>query len=581
LQVGSGGTVVHDDADWIGQAARRGPAFYNISPARGDVADALRADWIAIRPNTDTALMLGLAHVLVDEELHDREFLARHCAGYEVFERYLLGRDDGTPKNADWAAAITGVAASAIVTLARRMAKQRTLITTTWSVQRADHGEQPIWMTITLAAMLGQIGLPGGGFSLGFGAVSGIATPRPRGIPRPTLPLGPNPVSAFVPVGRVADMLLHPHAEIDFNGRRIRLPETKLIYSVGGNPFHHNLNLNRFLRAWQCPDTVIVHEPFWNPPAKFADIVLPATTTMERNDILAADLERHYVAMYQVIAPVAQSRNDFDIFAELASRLGFEQTYTQGRDEMAWLRHMYDGARAVAIERGFAPPDFETFWETGHYEFPLEPDTQLLLGAFRADPVANALATPSGRIQIASAVVAGFGYDDCPGHATWLEPAEWLGSNLARTFPVHLLSNQPASRLHSQLDAGAVSRESKADGREPITLNARDAHQRGIAAGDAVRVYNARGAFIATAVLSPDLMPGVAQIATGAWYDPAQPGVPDSLEKHGNPNVVTLDKGTSRLAQGPVAQTVLVEVERCVDPPPVTAFDLPAFERDR
>jgi biotin/methionine sulfoxide reductase len=578
MQVGSGGTVLHDDAGAIERTAAAKVAVCNISPSRDNVAAALNAQWFPIRPNTDTAFMLGLAHCLVEDGLHDRAFLARYCTGYERFERYLTGAADGRPKDARWAADITGVAEEEIRSLARRMARERTLITTTWSVQRADHGEQPVWMTITLAAMLGQIGLPGGGFSLGFGAVSGSASPPPAGIPRPTLPLGPNAVRTFVPVGRVADMLLHPDSEIEYDGERIRLPDTKLVYSVGGNPFHHNLNLNRFLAAWQRPETVIVHEPWWNPAAKYADIVLPATTTMERNDILATEGERHFIAMYQVIPPVGQARNDFDIFADLAARLNFAEAYTEGRDEMAWLRHMYDVARDLALERGFTPPGFDVFWSTGQYEFPLNGGERLLMGEFRADPDAHPLATPSGRIELFSERIAGFAYDDCPGHAVWLEPAEWLGGESARTFPIHLLSNQPVNRLHSQLDAGSVSRESKLGGREPIALNPIDAARRNIRHGDAVRVFNERGAFVATAVLSGGLMPNVAQVATGAWYDPEFPGRPGALEKHGNPNVVTLDKGTSRLAQSPIAQTVLVEIERCADPPAVTAFDLPPFQ---
>jgi biotin/methionine sulfoxide reductase len=136
------------------------------------------------------------------------------------------------------------------------------------------------------------------------------------------------------------------------------------------HPFHHNSNLNRYVRAWRQPDFVVVHEPWWNPPAKYADVVLPATTTMERNDIMAAELQRHWAAMHQVIPPVAQSRNDLDVFAELSERMGFKEAYTEGRSEMQWLRHMYEPARAKAIELGYAPPDFDTFWEQGSYEFP-------------------------------------------------------------------------------------------------------------------------------------------------------------------------------------------------------------------
>ena len=200
-QIDSGGTVMHDAERWFAKARDRGIAFVNVSPSRDDAAAAVGAEWLPIVPNTDTAFMLGLAHTLATEGLHDRQFLACHCVGYDRFEAYLLGKSDGMPKNAGWAAAITGVPASTIEDLARRMAANRTLVSTSWSVQRADHGEQPVWMTVTLAAMLGQIGIPGGGFSLGLAATSGIAMPCPDDIPRPTLPLGPNPIRNHVPVG--------------------------------------------------------------------------------------------------------------------------------------------------------------------------------------------------------------------------------------------------------------------------------------------------------------------------------------------------------------------------------------------
>lgn len=576
-QIDAGGAVVHDAPDWVRRAGDADLRFVNIGPSRADLPPGLRAEWIPLRPNTDVAMMLGLAHTLVEDGACDRDFLARYCEGYDRFEAYLTGRDSGIARNAEWAAGITGVPAQRIRALARDMAGGRTLINTSWSVQRADHGEQPVWMTVTLAAMLGQIGLPGGGFSLGFGAVNGITAPRVENMPRPTLALGTNPVKTYVPVGRVADMLLHPGSRIDCFGARITLPEIRLVYSIGGNPFHHNCNLNRFLRAWQRPDTVIVHEPWWNPASRHADIVLPATTTMERNDILAHENSPYWIAMRQVIEPVGQARNDFDILADLAGRLGFGQAYTEGRDEMGWLRHMYAAARDRALEAGFAPPDFDTFWEAGRYAFPQPQTAPPLLHDFRADPERHPLRTPSGRIELYSQTIAAYGYDDCPPHPSWLEPAEWLGSDTARRFPLHLLSNQPATRLHSQLDPAAASRASKIVGREPIALHPRDAAARGIRDGDVVRVFNDRGGFLAGAVLADHLLPGVVQIATGAWYDPAQGGEPGALDKHGNPNLVTLDTGTSCLAQGSIAQTALVEVERHGEAPPVTAFDAPAI----
>jgi biotin/methionine sulfoxide reductase len=144
--------------------------------------------------------------------------------------------------------------------------------------------------------------------------------------------------------------------------------------------------------------------------------------------------------------------------------------------------------------------------------------------SFRADPVNSPLRTPSGRIEITSATIAGFGYPDCPGHPVWLEPDEWLGSPRTRRFPLHLIANQPGTRLHSQLDMGATRQQGKVAGREAIQMHPEDAADRGIAAGDVVRVFNDRGACLAGAVLIWGIRRGVVRLPTGAWFDP----VPDT-----------------------------------------------------
>ena len=203
-----------------------------------------------------------------------------------------------------------------------------------------------------------------------------------------------------------------------------------------------------------------------------------------------------------------------------------------------------------------------------------------MLGEFRRDPVLHKLATPSGRIELYSETIAGFGYDDCPGHPAWIPPAEWLGASAAKRFPLHLLTSQPAGRLHSQMDPGPISKRTKIGGRESLTLNPRDASARGIRGGDIVRVFNERGACLAGAVVSEAVMPGVIVLPTGAWYDPAVPGEAGTLEIHGNPNVLTRDKGTSKLAQGASAMSALVEVERYRDaPPPVRVHQPPAIKQ--
>jgi biotin/methionine sulfoxide reductase len=580
-QVDAGGVARHSAPEGLRACRRAGVEFINIGPVRDDAAEFLGAEWLRPRPNTDVAVMLGLAHTLWTEGLHDQAFLDKYCLGFERFLPYLTGQSDGLPKDADWAAQVADLPAEQIRGLARRMAKKRTLINVAWSLQRADYGEQPFWMVITLAAMLGQIGLPGGGFALGYGAVAPMGR-HTANAPWAFLSGGRNEVAEFIPVARISDLLLHPGESFDYNGQRLTYPDIRLVYWAGGNPFHHHQDLNRLLRAWQRPETVVVHEPWWNPIARHADIVLPTTTVLERNDIAGSVRDGGtLVANKQVMPPHGQSRNDRDIFLGLAECLGVAEAFTEGRDEREWLRHLYDLSRQRAAKDGHEMPDFDRFWQDGKVELSPPEKANVFLADFRADPGAHPLDTASGKLQIWSEEVASYGYGDCPPHPAWLEPEEWLGAELAAKYPLHLVSNQPVTRLHSQLDNGVLAREAKVAGREPLTIHTEDAAARGINDGDVVRLFNDRGQCLAGAVVSDAVRPGTVQLPTGAWYDPEEPGVPGSLDKHGNPNVLTRDHGTSSLAQGPSALSCLVQAERFSGtPPPVTAFTPPPIRRE-
>ncbi len=573
--VGGGGTSQHIARDHLAAARARGVEFHLIGPIRDDLAASVEAVWHPIRPGTDVALMLGLAHTLIGEGLHDRAFLDRYCVGWEAFEAYLLGSGDGQPKDAVWAAAICGIPASEITALARRCAGRRTLVTCSMSLQRAEHGEQPVWMGVVLAAMLGQIGLPGGGFAFALGATSNTGKP-PLAAPLPTLPQGRNAITDLIPVARIADMLLHPGDKFDYDGQALTYPDIRLVYWAGGNPFHHHQDLGRLRRAFTRPDTVIVHESAWTATAGHADIVLPATITLEREDIGGSAGDPLLAAMHRAVAPYREARDDYEIFSGLAARLGIAEAFTEGRSARQWLEHLYEATRRALAERGVNAPAFDEFWEDGELMLPTQPWDGGPVRDFRRNPETAPLPTPSGKIEIASATIAGFGYADCPGHPAWLPPAEGAGSPAAARFPLQLVANQPATRLHSQLDFGATSLGSKINGREPVRLHPQDAAARGIGDGDIVRLYNDRGACLAGAVLSEALRPGVVQLATGAWYDPENPAAPTPFCVHGNPNVLTRDAGTSRLAQGCTGQLTLVEIERYQGRlPPIRAFDPP------
>ncbi|MDP6081421.1 MAG: molybdopterin-dependent oxidoreductase, partial [Arenicellales bacterium] len=244
-QVMSGGLGAHTAERQLQALRRANVDFINISPIRDDMVASLGAEWWPCRPNADVAIMLGIAHTLATEELVDHAFVQRYCVGYERFLDYLLGSTDNRPKNAVWASTLAEVSAEKIRNLARRMAKTRTVLGVSWSLQRAEHGEQPYWMVTTLAAMLGYIGLPGGGIAYGYGSVHNIGFGGRRIPPFDvgSLPRGKNLVTKHIPVSRIADMLLHPGESIDFNGQTVTFPDIKTIYWAGGNPFHHHQDL--------------------------------------------------------------------------------------------------------------------------------------------------------------------------------------------------------------------------------------------------------------------------------------------------------------------------------------------------
>jgi trimethylamine-N-oxide reductase (cytochrome c) len=545
--------------------ARRGRiAVVTIDPVRTDTAEHLGSEWIPVRPNTDVALMLAIAYALYDEGLYRREFIDNYTVGFERFLGYLLGADDGQAKTPEWAAPITGVEPEAIRGLARRMARSRTILMAGYALQRQDHGEQGYWMLVTLAAMLGQIGLPGGGFGLSFGYDHGgaVNAPRLRGIIRQRIPSA----GVRIPVARVADLLQNPGKTINFNGREITYPDIKLVYWSGGNPLQHHQDKNRLIAAWRRPETVVVNEIFWTATARLADIVLPVSTALERNDVeqIVAHPARYVIAMKQAIEPLHEARSDFDICAELAARLGFSDRFTEGRTELDWVRYFYDAARSEAVARKLAMPEFDAFWNREQYvQFPpAEAAEYVSYADFRRDPDRCPLKTPSGKIEIYSKTIEGFGYRDCPAHPAWIEPQEWLGSAHTQRYPLHLLSPHPKFRIHSQLGATAIRSAYEVAGREPIWLNPIDAAARGVADGDVVRVFNGRGQALAGAVVTDRIRPGVVLICEGGWYDPEHPGEINTLDKHGDVNVLTLDKGSSSLAQACAAHTALVDVEK-------------------
>ena len=568
-QVASSGTARHWTESWLSRMKGR---MISVSPQKSDMPNA---EWFSIRPGTDAALMLALCHTLLVEGLHDEVFLNKYTSGWPKLRAYLLGETGEPAKSADWAAPICDVEPEAIRQFARDMAKSRTMINVAWGVQRTDHGEQPIWAGLALAAMLGQIGQPGTGYGFGYGCVASIGRST-KNMAWPSIPQGTNPIKDFIPVARVTDMLLHPDEDYQYNGTTRTYPDIRMVLWSGGNPYHHHQDLMRLEKGWHKPETVVVFEQGWTATARRADIVLPATTPLERTDIMLSKTEPSVVYMSPAHAPVGEAKDDHEILRLIASKMGLEEAFTEGRSQEDWLRWLWDESRVLVEKQGLdALPDFDSFKQLGHVRLQGDEEKRIALADFIADPEANPLGSESGKITLFNERIASFGLDDCPGHPAWLQPVE---STLdAQEGALHMISAQSDTRLHSQNDQGSESLQSKIEGREVCRLHPETAAARGIVEGSIVRLHNERGATLAGVAFDGDLRRDVVALQTGAWFDIA---IVDGrrMEIHGNPNALTIDKGTSRLAQGNIGHTAVVFVEPWNKPlPPLSVTKQPDF----
>ncbi|MCG8710247.1 molybdopterin-dependent oxidoreductase [Brenneria sp. 4F2] len=556
-QVEAGGTGAHRTEQWLADAQARGMRLVMISPSGRDAPPGQGVEHISLRPNTDTAVMLALAHTLLAQGRVDRAFIARCCEGFAEFEAYLNGKDDGVVKDVGWAEAISGIPRARLSDLAQELAGQPSLINVAWSLQRARYGEQPYWAAIALACMTGGVGRPGCGFAFGLGAVNSVGQPvrRLRG---PAVEQGVNPVKHLIPVARLTELLENPGATLRYNGITLPLPAIRLIWWAGGNPFHHHQDLHRLTRAFQRPETIIVSEQVWTATARMADIVLPIALPFERDDLAASSRDNWLVYSRRVCSPPAQVLTDHQALTRVAERLGIAGEFTAGLTQAQWIERLYQGYRARFPEL----PDWQTFRRRGFAaldEGESAPHPANHFMRFAADPQRYPLSTPSGKIEIASRRLRDFAHEDLGAFPHWRAPEEWLLSPLAATYPLHLLSPQPANRLHSQLDAVGESERGKRRGYEVVSLSAADAARENVAEGDIVELYNARGRVRACAHIDNQLMSGVAVLPTGSGFCLDDQG----CDVGGNPNTLTSILPTSSFSQASAPNSCLVALRRC------------------
>ncbi len=475
---------------------------------------------------------------------------------------------DGVPKTPEWAEAITAVPAATITRIAREYATIKPgVLYQGYGMQRRAYGEQVVRAGCVLAAITGNVGIPGGW-------TSGLALQAPDGGPFWTLfPTGENPVkSKSLPVFLWSEACLRGHEMTSAEGV-IGAPnlktDIKLIYGVATNCLiNQHADVNRsaaILRDELKVEFIIIQDNFLTPTVKFADVVLPACTQFETWGVEDGwKYGDEVILQPKLVEPLGECKSDYRICADLADRLGFGEAYTEGRDEKAWVEWCLDRYRETRFPD---LPCLETFIEQnlGAYSKPV---TQPAVGLadFRSDPQKYPLKTPSGKIEIFSKTLFDMGKsDNIPAVPKYIPewenpfPEDDNGSNASgkhreKQYPLQAIGHHSLARVHSTHDNNDWLQEAFP---QRIFINPLDAAARDINDGDLVRVWNERGELVIHARLTQRILPGVVDIPQGAWWDPD----PEGVDHGGCINVLTSHRWTP-LAFGSTQHTIMVQVEK-------------------
>lgn len=553
------------NSDFFVKLARQnGAHVVCIDPRHSLSAASLADEWITIRPGTDAAMMSAMAYVMITEKLIDAEFIRTHCIGFdrsqmpiaeaESYSDYILGTRDGIPKTPEWAEAITAVPRETIARIAREYATTKpAVLYQGYGMQRRAYGEQVVRAGCVLAAITGNVGIPGGW-------ASGLANQAPDGGPFwNVFPIGENPVEASIPCFLWSEAVLRGKEMTKADGiiGADRLDnDIKLIYAVATNILinqHGNVNRSvQILRDESLVEFIVVQDNFLTPTGRFADIVLPACTQFETWGIEDGwKYGDEVILMPKLVEPLGETKSDYRICAEVAERLGIGAEYTQGRDERAWVEWILDRYRATRFP---AVPSLDEF-ERSNIGVYANRVTQpaVAFTDFRADPAAHPLNTPSGKIEIFSKRLHDMNQpEEIPAVPKYIQEWESPFGPEAAKYPLQVIGHHTLQRVHSTHDNNDWLEEAFP---QRVFINPIDAQARDIRDGDRVKVFNDRGATILPCRLTNRLMPGVIDIPQGAWWTPDEHGI----DRRGCVNVLTSERWTP-LAFGTAQHTAMAEV---------------------
>lgn len=515
------GTFGTGTMQYLKWAKKNGTRIVCVDPRVTQTSRQLADEHVFIRPSTDAAALIAMAYVIVSENLHDQAYCDRYVLGFDEahlpagapplasYKSYLLGLADGQPKTPEWAAPLTGMSAEVIRRLAVDFATAKpAALQAGYAGGRTTYGEQFHRAAYALAAITGNVGVSGGNSGVSNGATgrAGIKS----------LPTGKNPIDAKVASPLLADLLARGEA----GGYPA---DIRMIYSSGGNLFNQCPNAGKMAASLDKVEFFVAQDHFLTATARLADIVLPATTFWERNDVHTpwAGAGHYAIYMRQAIEPMYECRNDIDIFDDLSRRVGINGY--NGKSEAEWLKELTAGA----------VDDFEAFAEQGVARFPAPADAVAFARQIR-DPEQHRFSTPSGRIEVYSTTLAAnpnpYGLGVIPPIPTWI-----ASDDDTVRFPLSLCTPKSRARTHSI--HGNQPGLARVDP-DTVWMHPADAHARGITNGQVVRIFNDIGATVLPAQVTDRIAPGVVSIKEGAWFAPGADGV----DTEGCANVLTTDR---------------------------------------
>ena len=552
-------TIQSTNTTWyLARAKEKGTKIISVDPRYTDTTATFADEWIPIRPSTDAAMLIAMAYVMIKENLQDQAFLDRYTVGFEKYRDYVLGITDNLPKNPEWAEEITGVPAATISRLARQYATNKpAAFIAGIAPGRTAFGEQYHRAALTLAAMTGNVGIQGGECG---GRCLGDQYPFNTYLFKlgPLMDVGTNKVDAEAPIRKIALQRylvggrLVPRSSARVHSGRLAdailkgraggyHSDYKFFYVMNSNPVDQLPYARKWVAALNRLEFMVVQEQFMNSTARFADIILPISTFLEKNDIIASGATPFYGYLKKVVEPVEETKSQLEIAMALAERLGI-QNFNDKSDE-EWVKEIVSGSEI---------PDYEDFKRKGMYRIKLS-EPYVAFQKNIQDPESHPFPTASGKIEIYSKELEDMGHPLLPPIPKYLDPWEGPRDSLNKKYPLQLITTHFKRRAHSQFETLPWLRELQP---QALLISTADARARNISDGNLVRVFNDRGEVIIRSQVTERIMPGVVDLPEGAWFFPDEKGV----DRGGCANVLTNDRHSPCGAQA--TNTALVEVEK-------------------